>query len=52
MSIVKEIVELHGGELEVTSKAGTGSTVTIWLPSAEYRTDSSHLAAAHQGKLS
>jgi PAS domain S-box-containing protein len=32
MSIVKEIVELHGGELEITSEAGNGSTVTIWLP--------------------
>jgi PAS domain S-box-containing protein len=32
MSIVKEIVELHGGELEITSAVGTGSTVTIWLP--------------------
>jgi signal transduction histidine kinase/CHASE1-domain containing sensor protein len=52
MSIVKEIVELHGGELEVTSKAGTGSTVTIWLPSAETITDSIPLAAAHQGKPS
>jgi signal transduction histidine kinase len=50
MSIVKEIVELHGGELEVTSKTGTGSTVTIWLPSAETITDSIHLAATHQGK--
>ena len=52
MSIVKEIVELHGGELVVTSEVGTGSTVTIWLPSDETRTDSSHLAAAQQGKLS
>jgi PAS domain S-box-containing protein len=32
MSIVKEIVDLHGGELEITSEVGTGSTVTIWLP--------------------
>jgi len=32
MSIVKEIITLHGGELEVTSQAGTGSTVTLWLP--------------------
>jgi signal transduction histidine kinase len=34
MSIVKEIVELHGGELEISSEVGTGSTVTIWLPGA------------------
>ena len=32
MSIVKEIVELHGGDLEITSKVGAGTTVTIWLP--------------------
>jgi signal transduction histidine kinase len=35
MSIVKEIIELHDGELEVTSEAGTGSTVTIWLPGGD-----------------
>lgn len=32
MSIVKEIVELHGGHLEFASGLGVGSTVTIWLP--------------------
>jgi signal transduction histidine kinase len=32
MSIVKEIVELHGGELNITSTIGAGTTVTIWLP--------------------
>jgi signal transduction histidine kinase len=35
MSIVKEIVELHGGELELASTVGAGTTVTIWLPVAE-----------------
>jgi signal transduction histidine kinase len=35
MSIVKEIVELHGGELELTSKVGAGTTVTIWLPEGD-----------------
>jgi signal transduction histidine kinase len=34
MSIVKEIIELHGGELELASKVGAGTTVTIWLPGA------------------
>ena len=33
MSIVKEIVELHGGEVQISSLAGTGTTVTLWLPS-------------------
>ena len=32
MSLVKEIVELHGGRVEVESEAGRGTTVTLWLP--------------------
>jgi len=32
MSIVKEIIELHGGELELASKPGAGTAVTLWLP--------------------
>lgn len=32
MSIVKEIVELHGGQVEIESVYGKGSAVTIWLP--------------------
>jgi PAS domain S-box-containing protein len=35
MSIVKEIVELHGGQLELTSKVGAGTTVTLWLPAGD-----------------
>jgi signal transduction histidine kinase len=35
MSIVKEIVELHGGDLELTSKVGAGTTVTLWLPAGD-----------------
>ncbi len=34
MSIVKEIIELHGGQLEVASKVGAGTTVTLWLPAS------------------
>ena len=34
MSIVQEIVSLHGGKVSVTSAAGLGTTVTIWLPTA------------------
>jgi signal transduction histidine kinase len=34
MSIVQEIVALHGGKVGVTSAAGRGTTVTIWLPTA------------------
>ena len=32
MSIVKEIVELHGGAVELASTYGSGSMVTLWLP--------------------
>ncbi|MFA6121658.1 MAG: ATP-binding protein [Sideroxydans sp.] len=31
MSIVKEIVELHGGRVEVDSTLGKGTSVTVWL---------------------
>ena len=31
MSIVKEIVELHGGTVEVRSEAGNGTSVTLWF---------------------
>lgn len=34
MCLVKEIVELHGGRVEVTSEKGVGTTVTLWLPAA------------------
>ena len=32
MTIVKEIVELHGGQVGVSSEHGVGTTVTLWLP--------------------
>ncbi len=35
MSIVKEIVELSGGHLEIESSFGQGTTVTLWLPRSE-----------------
>ena len=34
MAIVKEIVELLRGEVEVSSQPGQGTSVTIWLPLA------------------
>ncbi len=34
MSIVKEILELHGGSLALSSIPGSGTTVTLWLPNA------------------
>jgi signal transduction histidine kinase len=32
MSIVKEIIELHGGQMDLVSKVDAGTTVTLWLP--------------------
>ena len=32
MSIVKEIVDLHRGEVEMESEEGAGTTARIWLP--------------------
>lgn len=34
MSIVKEIVELHGGRVDVRSAFGEGTAVTLWLPAS------------------
>lgn len=35
MTIVKEIVELHGGQVSVTSEFGQGTTVILWIPAIE-----------------
>jgi cell cycle sensor histidine kinase DivJ len=32
LSIVKGLVELHGGELDITSHVGSGTTVSVQLP--------------------
>ncbi len=32
MSLVKDIMDLHGGEIEIVSAPGEGTTVTLWLP--------------------
>ncbi len=32
MSLVKEIVELQGGRVDLASQPGQGTTVTLWLP--------------------
>jgi PAS domain S-box-containing protein len=35
LTIVRQLVELHGGEIEVTSAEQQGSTFTVYLPAAE-----------------
>ncbi len=37
MSIVKEIMDIHGGRVGITSRPGRGTTVTLWLPRAVSR---------------
>jgi PAS domain S-box-containing protein len=32
MTIVKEIIDLHGGQVELSSQEGQGTTVILWLP--------------------
>jgi signal transduction histidine kinase len=39
MSLVKEIVELQGGRVDVASQVGQGTTVTLWLPLAAVATE-------------
>ncbi|MEI8297841.1 MAG: CHASE domain-containing protein [Pseudomonadota bacterium] len=34
MAIVKEILALHGGEVEISSEAEVGTVVTLWWPSS------------------
>ncbi len=34
MTIVKEIIELHGGEVQVDSELGRGTSVVLWVPVA------------------
>jgi signal transduction histidine kinase len=46
MSIVKEIVELHGGHMELASKVGAGTTVTLWLSVVAESGHDAHLGAA------
>jgi DNA-binding LacI/PurR family transcriptional regulator/signal transduction histidine kinase len=39
LSIVKSIMDQHGGGIEISSQAGQGTTVTLWLPLSENRGD-------------
>jgi two-component system sensor histidine kinase/response regulator len=35
LAIAKKLVEVHGGELEIDSNPGVGSTVSVHLPCAK-----------------
>ena len=32
MSIVKEIIDIHHGRIDIESALGKGTSVTVWLP--------------------
>jgi two-component system phosphate regulon sensor histidine kinase PhoR len=34
LAIVKHIVNRHRGQLRIESEAGTGTTISVWLPQA------------------
>ena len=44
LSIVRHVIHNHGGEIEVASREGEGSTFTILLPAASEELDMSDLA--------
>ena len=49
MSIVHEIVSLHGGTIDLVSRLGLGSSVTLWLPAAqEHRANTHHHERLHE----
>ncbi len=35
LSLVKEILDIHRGELQIETRPGEGATVTLWLPTAD-----------------
>jgi signal transduction histidine kinase len=35
LAVTLGIVRAHGGELDIDSEEGRGTTVTLWLPPAE-----------------
>ena len=38
LAIVKHVVQRHGGELQIDSRPGQGSTFSFWLPASRVRT--------------
>ena len=48
LALTKQLVELHGGRIEVESAVGEGSLFTVWLPAQPLVTAASSKATASQ----
>jgi signal transduction histidine kinase len=48
MAIVKELVELLGGRVDIVSAPGVGTAVTAWLPAADGTDEPIHISGAAQ----
>ena len=48
LSVTKELVELHHGNIKVESKEGTGTTFTVWLPTSRDSYTASEIVAQNQ----
>ena len=51
MSLVKEITELHGGQVELVSELGVGTRVTLWLPFGAGDPPARRPSTARQGQV-
>ena len=49
LSIVRAVVAAHGGELDLTARAGGGLTVQVSLPAAPANVGGGHAAASTGG---
>jgi signal transduction histidine kinase len=48
LSLVKHIVEAHGGRINVTSESGKGTSITLTLPTVEVQTPATELTGGYE----